>query len=482
MLLSLQGHLHPFAWFIIAIIAFIFVSAFIINLLIRHRYAKIKYDLDDRVQRRNEQYDSNILNIIIEDYKSASMGNYSEVNTQAIIEKSFNQELRMLNMGERYVKNATSLMIVLGLLGTFFGLTLAVGELVQVIAGSGATEIMDNFTSIIDGLLRAVSGMAVAFITSLVGIGCSVILTILNIVFDVEEERETLMVYIEEYLDNTVALVLSKDKQTEYSMMNNILRNTFVEFGEKIEKTLQRTVETFGDKLSHVVMEVEVSSKVLDGTVEKFDTSLKNFAQNIRDFSEFNFNLRNNIERMDVSFIKVAESIQSTSKIIEHNYEEIDKFSRNMKEASSEMTVYNKQVIKSMSNLVGEVQASVGSMQELSGMLHQDMTARMEYVQKYEQTLSALITKIEQEMKAVGVETVKAFSKSLEESGKMTAKNVGEQMNGLFDEMLKVVDTLKEHQQMFAKTITMLPDQMLTYQETAAAKMDKQLAEIKTKL
>ncbi len=481
MLLSLQGHLHPVAWFIITIIVFIFISAFMINLLIRKKYAKIQQDLDDRVQRRNEQYESNVLNIIIEDYKSASMGNYSEVNTQAIIEKSFNQELRTLNMGERYVKHATSLMIVLGLLGTFFGLTLAVGEIVQTLAGSAASEIMDNFTPFVEGLLSAVLGMAVAFITSLVGISCSVMLTVLNIVFDVEEARETLMVHVEEYLDNTVALVLSKDKQTEYSMMNNILRNTFVEFGEKIEKTLQRTVDKFGDKLSHVVMEVEVSSKALDGTVEKFDASLKNFAGNIRDFSEFNFNLRNNIERMDVSFIKVAEAIQSTSKIIEHNYEEIENFSRNMKEASGEMTIYNKQVIKSMSNLVAEVQASVSSMQELSGILHQDMNARMEYVQKYEQSLSALIIKIEQEIKSMGLQTLKVFGDSLEQSGKITTQNISGQINGVCDEMIKVVDTLKDHQKIFAKTIAMLPDQMLAYQEAAAAKMDKQLAQIKEK-
>lgn len=482
MIFNLQQHLHPTAWFIILLIFTIFVGAFIVNLLIRGKYFKIQKDLDDRVQRRNEQYNSNILNSIIEDYKSAAKGNYNEVNTQAIIEKSFNQELRSLNIGERFVKHSVSLMIVLGLLGTFLGLTLAVGDLVELLDSTASNDILENFQPIVDGLLSAVSGMAVAFITSLIGIACSVILTLLNIIFDVEEARETLMVHIEEYLDNTVALVLSKDKETEYTMMNKILRNTFVEFGEKIEKTLQQTVETFGEKLSHVVMDVELSSKTLDSTVDRFDNSLKNFADNIRDFSEFNFNLRNNIERMDVSFVKVAEAISNTSKTIEKNYEEIENFSKNIREAAGEMTVYNKQVVKNISSLVAEVQASVVSIKELGDMLSKDMNARIEYVQQYEQKFNELTAKLDKEIKMIGEQTAKQFSEVLTENGRIASQNIAAEMKGLLEDLFALIGTFKENQQMFAKTITMLPDQILTYNEAAATKMDKQLEEIKAKL
>ena len=72
----------------------------------------------------------------------------------------------------------------------------------------------------------------------------------MTIIFSAEEARENLMVRIEEYLDNTVALVIAKDKETEYTIMNKILRDTFVEFGEKIESALKQTVDTFGEKLT----------------------------------------------------------------------------------------------------------------------------------------------------------------------------------------------------------------------------------------
>ena len=65
-------------------------------------------------------------------------------------------------------------------------------------------------------------------------------------------------------------------------------------------------MEDFGQKLTTVVMDVNVSSQTLDATVDKFDSSLANFASNMKDLNEFNINMRNNIERMDVNFIKVA--------------------------------------------------------------------------------------------------------------------------------------------------------------------------------
>ena len=116
----------------------------------------------------------------------------------------------------------------------------------------------------IEGLLRnlisSLEGMSVAFTTSLVGVGCSIIFTILLTVANAKEARENLMIHIEEYLDNTVSVVVSQDKVTEYTMMNNILRETFIEFGDRIQASLQRTVENFGEKLTNVVMDVNVST------------------------------------------------------------------------------------------------------------------------------------------------------------------------------------------------------------------------------
>lgn len=211
---------------IILLILVVFIISFIINIYIRQKYIRIQNDLDNKQQRRTGIFKSELLNKIVSDYKSAASGNYSEVNTQAIIEKCFNLRLRQLIIAERFVKGSVSILIILGLLGTFLGLTISVSELVKILNNTEVADLINNPNYFVKGLVSAVGGMAVAFITSLFGIACSIILTILHIIFNAEEARETLMVNIEEYLDNTVALVVSKDKETEYTIMNKILDRT----------------------------------------------------------------------------------------------------------------------------------------------------------------------------------------------------------------------------------------------------------------
>ncbi len=478
--INLFKELNTVGLVIIYLITGIFAFSFILNLVIRKKYTNIQSDLEDRHRRRSGEFKSDLLNKIIDDYKNTASGNYNEVNTQAIIEKSFNLRLRELAVGERFIKNSISIIITLGLLGTFIGLTLTVGNISDVLKDAKVTDMFENPDSFIGGLISSVGGMAVAFLTSLFGIGCSILLNLLYTVFNAAEARETLMVHIEEYLDNTVALVVSKDKETEYSMMNKILRETFTEFGEKIQRTLQETVDNFGDKLTKVVMNVDLSSKALDNTVEKFDTSLKNFALNMKDFSEFNINLRNNIERMDVNFIKVTESLKNSSQIIVDNYGVIDNFSKDIRIAGEEMTSYNRQVIKDIGTLVSEVQSSVSSIKELGDVLGRDMHTRTEDMQIYQDKFGNLMDKLSNEINTLGQQTANAFAESLAYNGKEISEKVVENIQNALKEVFLMLDTFKENERLLAKTIAMLPDQALTYNEAAATKIDKKLDEIKS--
>ena len=52
----------------------------------------------------------------------------------------FQAELRPLLLAERFVRAATGLVIILGLLGTFYGLTLSIGKLVHLVAVTAAAH------------------------------------------------------------------------------------------------------------------------------------------------------------------------------------------------------------------------------------------------------------------------------------------------------------------------------------------------------
>ena len=69
-----------------------------------------------------------------------------------------------------------SLAFILGLLGTFYGLTLSIGKIVHLV-GAETTGAADVAQGVSQGLTNALSGMAVAFSNSLVGILSAVILS-----------------------------------------------------------------------------------------------------------------------------------------------------------------------------------------------------------------------------------------------------------------------------------------------------------------
>ena len=117
-----------------------------------------------------------------------------------MIEDRFQSDLRPMLFAERFVRSATGLVIILGLLGTFYGLTLSIGRIVSLVSaeGGGAT---DAALGVSQGLTRALSGMAVAFSNSLVGILSAVVLTVIGVLSNVSDRRTAVMIQVETYLD-----------------------------------------------------------------------------------------------------------------------------------------------------------------------------------------------------------------------------------------------------------------------------------------
>ena len=302
---------------------------------VRGKYKGLQNELSSAAERKDARFRSHVLSDIVEDYKIISLASKGEINTQAIVEKNLSIKLRGLGLGERFVKNSVSLMVVLGLLGTFYGLTMSVGRLVELLGTSGNSDILVSMDSVVTGLISSVRGMAVAFSTSLAGVGGSIVITVLGIVINIEESRQSLMVQLEDYLDNTVEQELLPKKESELSRISKVIESSFDGFSSRVEDILRSTVLDFSDKLAAASSNIENSARCLDETIIKFEKALSVFSSNTRDFSEFNHNLRGNIERMDVAFINLRESIAETSKNIASNQEAMNSFSAAVQQAAA---------------------------------------------------------------------------------------------------------------------------------------------------
>lgn len=319
---------------IIVAIAIIFSVSFFTMIIARGKYRRLQKDLSTAAARKDSHFKNKMLSGIAEDYRNISMTARGEVNTQAIVERNINARLKGLGLGERFVKNSVSLMVILGLLGTFYGLTLSVGKLVELLNAAGDSELLVSMDSIITGLISSVKGMSVAFSTSLAGVGASIVINILGIMINIEEARLGFMVQLEDYLDNVVEQELLQYKESELSRVTAAIITSFDGVSCKVEEALRGTVSDFAEKLALTSKNMEKSSKCLEDTIMKFEEALAVFNNNTRDFSEFNYNLKGNIERMDIGFLNLRECLMETAGVIKSNQRAMSEFTDTVQQAA----------------------------------------------------------------------------------------------------------------------------------------------------
>lgn len=182
----------------------------------------------------------------------------------------------------------------MGLLGTFLGLSLSVSSLSQLLGSTADWQnALNNMGS---GLLSALSGMGVAFYTSLVGVGCSIILTILRSIFNPEAIREELETELELWLDHRVAPRLNTDRPKEDSQLV-----------KQMIGGLNAAANAINDALKGTTDELQQSLTGFNATVDCFN-------QGVRDFSEFDYNLRGTVEKMDVAVRDLTAAIRRVAR------------------------------------------------------------------------------------------------------------------------------------------------------------------------
>jgi hypothetical protein len=293
--------LDPSAYGVIATIVILLVLGVAITLFARVRYDNLAKELR---RAHDGDYRSPVLVGIIRDTLEALERGATEVNTQAIIEHNFQQRLGVLMIGERFVKATTGLLIILGLVGTFYGLTLSIGKLVSLVsadAGGGA----DIAAGLTQGLTQALSGMSVAFTCSLFGIMAAILMTLLGVFMNVADMRVALMVEIETFLDTQMARVQSSQAAAA---------------GQGA--ALPRGAANTANALLQMERGLSASVSQLHAAVGQFEAALSAFSTTTRDFREFNMHLKDNVQRLSLSFADLSNTLSAhVNELSRHNHE-----------------------------------------------------------------------------------------------------------------------------------------------------------------
>ena len=307
-MLNLNG-MPPVGFFVIVIIAALFILSVVLLFHVFLRYRA----LTARVGGKSDEvkgFRGALLRSYIASYKKYGQ----DVNTPAIIADTVSGRLGGLLLAERFLNNAVSLFVTLGLFGTFLGLSMSVSSLTELIGASASTEWMTLLDDVGGGLMSALSGMGVAFYTSLFGVGCSIVLTVLRVIFNPATERERLETRLELWLDTEIAPTLGTDAVKDDAGMFQGLINSLDDCAADIRDTLNAAASSYAASTRTAAASLAKSIEASRVALMEFEKTVGTFNSGVHDFSEVDYNLRGTVERMDLAVRELSGSLREANR------------------------------------------------------------------------------------------------------------------------------------------------------------------------
>ena len=288
---------------VIVVILALFVLALALLFWVCGRYGRLSRMATGKLDR-----DDPFLRMTVNDFADAYKKYGAEANTPAIIQNAVNIRLARPLLCERFLNNAVSLFVTLGLFGTFLGLSLSVSSLTELISYSNTAEWLSVLDSVGGGLMSSLSGMGVAFYTSLVGVACSILLTVLRSIFNPANRREKLETQLELWLDHSVAPSLpAPPAKDDASLIQTLIGS------------LEATAGSMETSLKKATDDLRATLDAGKAPLTAFHQTVTAFNDGVRDFSEYNYNLRGTVERMDVSIRDLVGAMREAARDIERS-------------------------------------------------------------------------------------------------------------------------------------------------------------------
>ena len=299
--MSKLSTMPPAGLVVIVVILSLFVLSLIVLFIIYARYSHLA-SLVGNLNRDND-----FLRFVVNDYADAYRRHGRDVNTPAIISDGVRTKLGGSLLCERFLNNAVSLFVTLGLFGTFLGLSLSVSSLTELL-GTNTGEWLSVLDSVGGGLMSALGGMGVAFYTSLVGVACSILLTVLRSIFSVQNAREKMETRLELWLDHDVAPTLPTDAPKDDA-----------DLVHQLVLALDRSADNMDATLANATNDLKSAINASRTPIAAMNKTVESFNNGVRDFSEFNYNLRGTVERMDVTVRDLVSSLREITRILERS-------------------------------------------------------------------------------------------------------------------------------------------------------------------
>lgn len=377
-----------------------------------------------------------------------------QVNTAALIDQVYSQEKIELNFIlfrreirceqiDYFSRILPNLLLAFGLFGTFLGITINLIDLNQTINQLNNASDISNF---LPKLQKPIQGMGIAFTTSLTGLGFSVVLTVVNFIFNTSLAKYQLISSLEDYLDNVYQPTLDGhtrldkavnrmvDKQHEF--LNN--------FGTTVRDVVTQSLGGVAQQIAQGNIEATALAKQVyerftesSGTIARAATDFQDAAVEMKTSAEIfkNSQFPQRLSQATVDLAKTQSNFSQSSAILANTVQsieialiELQSFSKNLVNVGQEITSINQISIRvldlhqnnqqSLHEIIPQLQQGAQSFQlaiETLDKLQKRIVVRVDSLDKVQVELNQLVTTLNKYTEQVNLE-IQALSYKFVES------------------------------------------------------------------
>ena len=322
-------------------------------------------------------------------------------------------------------------MIMLGLLGTFFGLFVAIQE-INIEGLTGLAEI--------DGGLRKamlnksiggpMQGMKLAFLTSIVGISCSMLLSWGD--SKRRADRESFLLDFEDYLSNDLlqkyvpssweetGKQVAKEMGTLGEVLKTSLQEFLTSFSTNIQQHFQVSMQTVTGHLVETAEKVDTASSRMGELADSFSAATTSFRSSSQKFSQTVDDLPANIATMEVNLTSFLGNFQSQS---DNHLAQVTSQQKHISEYMDEVKCSTNDILSGLS--VGYTDFSAELKQETQGVVQSLTTTVVDLRDTFESTLTEAFSKQEESL-AKTLSGVESMTECLQNSTNMVLSGLSE--------------------------------------------------------
>ena len=495
-------------WLTITTVVFVILPAILSGFIRRILYLHLK-DLEKKTRRLvsgdSQGIQPRFINLLQQRFAKASQ-QIENVNTIALIDGVYHQEtitLFKVNIrceeAEYITKTIPNLLLAFGLLGTFLGITLNLNSISQIINQGGA-----DIADLTSRLQNPLQSMGIAFITSLIGLLCSSILTVINLKFNINLEKNSLLNNLEDYLDNIYKPLVEGDTRLDKAVNKMVDKQTefLTRFHENVGRVLERTFKQAADKIAEgneksqnlanqVYQSLLDASSTISAGANVFQLSTKSLENQVESLQRMMPILKNNIDNFAQSAnlivtashrIEASKFSENLEKITDNLAQTQEAFTASTKELTKGVIIFNNDSKKATNlalNIYEELKKASESLEESSvlfadsantikeSQFSEKLVVSTNNLMAIQQPLLEMIKILHQTIKPLEV-NIKTFDLSIDKMIKVTPnyeqfKNAIEKLEESAVIFTDSANTIKESQ--FSEQLAITTNNLMTIQQ-----------------